>query len=199
MPFAKIKDEVTPPGGEKVCLQLYQMVSPESMAQNDAFKDKQLVMSNGTYSTVTTKGNVNGPKKAADGWYDFVIPGNNMKVVYCRHSVNHWRIYRYRKDADKQKVEKYQKKEKLIGANRGHSAIVADRDAERCVFFAGELYFETPGVLKFWTDKSGHYLCTAQGKIDPVEIAERQTKYARTADSEPLLPIKLFQPWDGEI
>jgi hypothetical protein len=194
MGFAKTKPGPVPEG-ESTCLQLFLMVSPVFMAQNDPFKDKRLELLDGKYYIVNRLSATAEPKKKlASGYFDFVIPGTDMKIVYCRHSLAHWQVTQ-------------NPKAQTIATDRGHSSIVPrenDKDAERCVFFAGELYFEKEGELKYWTDKSGHYLCTKQQGLgnNPQKvkaIAARQTKYAVDGDNHPLLPMTLFQPWNGEI
>ena len=150
-------------------------------------KDQAFILESGTLTR----------DKTPVGWFDFVITVEELNVAYVRRS-REAKMARGKTDP---------------GMDRGHSSIAKGG----AVVFAGELLFggETylqkrskeyagskPGELVRWTNKTGHYYVGAQfGMSGPklVEHVFRQTDLLRDDSGARMLPIDLFEPWDGEI
>jgi hypothetical protein len=180
--------------GKGAHLTLYLM---QGNLQEDAFKDKRLWMAteneqqhayytinygklgaDGNPATATQKEG----KKIADGWYDFVAPCDNPLVVVLRHSLLQWRSPRGK-----------------TWKNRGHSSVAGEGAP---VYFAGEILFKPQGVLKKWTNKTGHYYVGAQFDYSLPKLkehVEQQTGLVLDMHGNRLLPMAAFEPWDGDL
>jgi hypothetical protein len=170
--------------------------------QTDTFKDKRLwVQTEGgqrVYYTVNYHrlGAAGDPATAADakvkkkavGVYDFVVPCDDPHFVVLRHSQRQWRDEHKKASGKPYKFK-----------DRGHSS-VAGKGAP--VYFAGEIFFQPEGVLKGWTNKTGHYYVGAQFDYSLPKLkehVEQQTGLVLDMHGNRLLPMNLFFPWDGEL
>jgi hypothetical protein len=208
------------------CLTAYQMLGS---LQTEAFKNSRLqraddaspysiltiglkggAISNGNGSTTDTK-TVNVGKheafelltgsltrsKTPVGWFDFVITVDELNVAYVRRS-REAKVAHGKTDPT---------------TARGHSSIARGG----AVVFAGELLFggekylqngwsayakSQPGELFMWTNKTGHYYVGGQTGMKGKKLEDhvlQQTDLLKNDAGKRMLPINLFQPWNGEI
>lgn len=135
--------------------------------------------------------------KVPVGWFDFVITVDELNVAYVRRS-REAKVAHGKTDP---------------GANRGHSSISKGGSVVYAgeLLFGGEAYLQkgwpayakaTAGQLFMWTNKTGHYRVGGQMGMSGDKLRQhvaQQTDLLRNDAGKRMLPIDLFDPWNGEI